>query len=163
PLPLATLDATIAVGAGIDLGLIKAGVEGGITINIHFSWDDLNGDGLVRFSELAANILANNGDPLAVFDIDCRMQLFLRPYVTIDLFLTSFTLTCEFARITLFHISVPSNRPSYLGTLANGVLTLAVGSASHDRIQGNLNDIGESIVVSGSGHHVELSSAQFNV
>src|SRR5262249_10111589 len=59
--------------------------------------------------------------------------------------------------------SVPFNRPSYLGTLANGVLTLAVGSASHDRIQGNLNDIGESIVVSGSGHHVELSSAQFNV
>ena len=30
PLPVATLTATIAVGAAIDLGLIKAGVEGGI-------------------------------------------------------------------------------------------------------------------------------------
>jgi len=148
PLPLATLEATIAVGAGIDLGLIKAGVEGGITITIHFSWDDLDGDGLVRFSEMAANVLANGGNPLAVFDIDGDMQLFLRAYVTIDLFITSFTLTFEFARITLFHFSVPFNRPSFLGTLSNGVLTLAVGPAAHDRIQGSLNDIGESITVS---------------
>ena len=162
-LPLATLDATIAVGAGIDLGLIKAGVEGGITITIHFSWDDLNKDGVVRFSEMAANILANSGDPLAVFDIDGDMQLFLRAYVTIDLFVASFTLNFEFARVTLFHFSVPFNRPSYLGTVSNGVLTLSVGPASHDRIQGNLNDIGESITVSGSGHHVDLTSAQFNV
>jgi hypothetical protein len=38
--------------------------------------------------------------------------------VTIDLFITSFTLNFEFARVTLFHFSVPFNWPSYLGTLA---------------------------------------------
>ena len=37
PLPVATLTAEVAVGAAIDLGLIKAGVEGGITAKIAFS------------------------------------------------------------------------------------------------------------------------------
>ena len=43
-LPVATLTAQIAVGAAIDLGLIKAGVEGGIRATINFAWDDLNSD-----------------------------------------------------------------------------------------------------------------------
>ena len=67
---------------------------------------------------MAANILANGGDPLAVFDIDGDMDLFLRAYVEINLFITSITLTFEFARVTLFHFSVPFDRPSFLGTLS---------------------------------------------
>ena len=94
-LPVATLTAEIAVGAAIDLGLIKAGVEGGITATINFSWDDLNKDGKVRLDEMKANILANGGDPLAVFDITGELDLFLKAYVTIDLFITSFTLTYD--------------------------------------------------------------------
>ena len=60
---------------------------------IKFSWDDLDGDGKVRFNEMFANIIANDNDPLAVFDINGELDLFLRAYVTIDLFITSFTLT----------------------------------------------------------------------
>ena len=41
---------------------------------INFSWDDLDRDGKVRFDEMIANILANGGDPLAVFDIDGELR-----------------------------------------------------------------------------------------
>ena len=151
PLPVATLTAEVAVGAAIDLGLIKAGVEGGITATITFSWDDLNNDGKVRLDELKANILANGGDPLAVFDIAGEIDLFLKAYVTIELYITSFTLTFEFPKITLFKFSVDFTRPSFLGNLNNGALNLAIGPSSKNRLQGDLTDTSETIHVKGSG------------
>src|SRR6185437_10149631 len=150
-LPVATLTAEIAVGAAIDLGLIKAGVEGGITATITFSWDDLNKDGKVRLDELKSNILANGGDPLAVFDIHGEFDLFLKAYVTIDLFITSFTLTYEFPTIKLFSFDVNFTRPAFLGNISNGALTLAIGPSSNNRLQGDLTDGSETIHVRGSG------------
>src|SRR5207249_4514593 len=82
---VATLHAEIAVGAALSAFFFSFGVEGGITADIHFLWSDLNGDGKVRFDELLANLLANAGDPLAVFDIRGQLGLFLRAYITIDL------------------------------------------------------------------------------
>src|SRR5260370_6023585 len=139
PLHFAVLHAEIAVGAAIDLGLIQAGVEGGIAANIFFDWSDLNNDNKVRLSEMLDNILANGGDPLAVFDITGDIELFLRAYVTINLFITSFTLTFEFPKIKLFSFSVPFKRPSFMGTLNNAVLTLAIGPSPKHRAQGNLH------------------------
>ena len=163
PLPVATLTAEIAVGAAIDLGLIKAGVEGGITATILFNWDDLNNDGKVRLDELKANILANGGDPLAVFDITGELDLFLKAYVTIDLFVTSFTLSYTFPTITLFKFSVDFTRPSFLGDENNGTLTLAIGPSSKNRLQGNLSDISETIFVASDGGtgKVKVWSDQF--
>src|SRR5262249_2281712 len=140
PLPVATLHAEIAVGAAISLALISAGVEGGISADIRFLWNDLNGDGKVRLDELKSNILANSGNPLAVFDISGELDLFMRAYVTINLVLTSFTATFEFARLKLFDFQIPFNRPSFLGTQNGGALTLSVGPSSKSRIQGDLND-----------------------
>ncbi len=163
-LPVAMLHAEIAVGAALDLGLIEAGVEGGISADIFFNWDDLNKDGKVRLDEMKANILANGGDPLAVFDITGEIDLFLRAYVTINLFFTSFTETFEFARLKLFSFSVPFKRPAFLGTQNGGALTLAIGPSSKNRIQGNLDDISESIHVASDGGsgRVKVWSDQFN-
>ena len=151
PLPVAMLTAEVAVGAAIDLGLIKAGVEGGITATITFSWNDLNGDGKVRLDELKSNILANGGNPLAVFDIDGEIDFFLKAYVTIELYITSFTLTFEFPKITLFTFHVDFTRPSFLGNENNGTLNLAIGPSSKNRLQGDLSDTSETIHVKGSG------------
>ncbi len=163
PLPVATLTAEIAVGAALDLVLLKVGVEGGIRATILFNWNDLNNDGKVRLDELKANILANGGNPLAVFDITGELDLFLRAYVTIDLFITSFTLTFEFPKITLFKFSSDFTRPSFLGNVSDGTLTLAIGSSSKQRIQGNLNDISETIHVASNGGagQVKVWSEQF--
>ena len=162
PLPVATLTAEIAVGAAIDLALIKAGVEGGIRATVLFSWDDLNKDGKVRLDELKSNLLANGGDPLAVFDISGEFDLFLRAYVTIELYITSFTLTFEFPTITLFKFDVPFTRPAFLGNVSNGTLTLAIGPSSNNRLQGDLTDGSESIFVRGTGGgNVSVWSPQF--
>ena len=161
-LPVATLTAEIAVGAAIDLGLIKAGVEGGITATVLFNWDDLNGDGKVRLDELKSNILANGGDPLAVFDISGEFDLFLKAYVTIDLFITSFTLSYTFPTIKLFSFDVDFTRPAFLGNVSNGTLTLAIGPSSNNRLQGDLTDGSETIHVRGTGGgNVSVWSDQF--
>src|SRR5207247_1139055 len=163
-LPVATLHAEIAVGAAISLGLVSAGVEGGISADIFFNWDDLNGDGKVRLDEMLANVLANGGNPLAVFDITGLLQFFLRAYVKIELFITSITLTFEFARITLFKFDVPFKRPSFLGSQNGGAVTLAIGPSSKNRIKGNLDDIGETVHVKSNGGagRIAIWSDQFN-
>jgi len=163
-LPVAMLHAEIAVGAALDLGLIEAGVEGGISADIFFNWNDLNQDGKVRLDELKANVLANGGNPLAVFDITGEIDLFLRAYVTINLLFTSFTETFEFARLKLFSFAVPFNRPAFLGTQNGGALTLSIGPSSKNRLQGNLDDIGETIHVASNGGagRVKVWSDQFN-
>ena len=76
----------------------------------------------MRFDELKANLLANGYYPLAVFDITGELDLFLRAYVEINLFITKITLTFEFARLKLFDFSADFTRPSYLGTESGGVL-----------------------------------------
>jgi hypothetical protein len=76
PLPLAQLNATIAVGRNRPRP-DQGGSRG--RHHHHRLQDDLNGDGLVRFSEMAANVLANSNNPLAVFDITGDMQLFCAP------------------------------------------------------------------------------------
>src|SRR5207247_3311310 len=78
--PEAVLNAEIAIGAGLSLGFISAGVEGGIAADIDFNLSDLNADGKVRFDELAGNIVANSFNPLAIFDISGKFDLFLRAF-----------------------------------------------------------------------------------
>src|SRR5205823_1006 len=137
PRPQATLHAEIAVGAAISLALISAGVEGGIAADIFFSLSDLDKDGKVRLSEMAANLLANNYNPLAVFDITGVLALFLRAYVTIDFGFFSVTSTFEFARLKLLDFTIPFKRPAFMGTMSGGVLTLAIGSNAKNRLQGD--------------------------
>ena len=150
--PQATLHAEIAVGAALDLGLIEAGVEGGIAADIQFFLDDLNKDGKIRLSEIEANLIANHFNPIAVFDISGVLTFFLRAYVTINLLFTSFTETFEFARIKLLDFTITFVRPSILATQSGGVLTLAIGPNAKNRLQGNLSgDIDQTIHVKGSG------------
>ncbi|HSH22314.1 MAG TPA: hypothetical protein VK992_06850, partial [Candidatus Caenarcaniphilales bacterium] len=158
----ATLRAEIAVGAAISLALITAGVEGGITANIFFNLSDLDNDTKVRFDELKANVLANGGNPLAVFDISGLLEFFLRAYVEINLGITKIKKEFEFARLKLFEFDIPFKRPAFLGTQSGDTLTLAIGPNSQNRLQGVLDDIGETIFVSGDAGNIKVWSDQFN-
>ena len=86
-----------------------------------------------------------------MFDITGELDLFLKAYVTIQLYITSFTLSFTFPTITLFKFSVDFTRPSFLGNLNGGALTLAIGPSSKNRLQGDLSDTSETIHVKGSG------------
>src|SRR5439155_728339 len=163
PRPQATLHAEIAVGAAISLGLISAGVEGGIAADIQFFLSDLDKDGKIRLSELAANLLANDFNPIAVFDIKGVLTFFLRAYVKINLLFTSITLPFEFARLKLLDFTITFKRPAFMAPLQGGVLTLAIGPDAHNRLQGDVTDISEAIYAKSAGAGVvKVWSPQFN-
>ena len=166
--PEATLKAEIAVGAGISLGLIKAGVEGGIDFTVEFNLADLDNDGKVRVGELAANVAANLGEfgplaPLAIFDVEGIVQFFMRAFVEINLLLTTIKKEFEFVRLTLFEFEIPFERPSLLATQSGDTLTLNIGPNAAERLRGDLRDIGETIHVKNIGDDVVVWSDQFNV
>jgi hypothetical protein len=139
--PEATFSASIAVGAALSLGVATVGVEGGITANIFFNLNDPDHDGKVRFEELASNILANGGDPLAMFDISGDIEFFLRAYIQVLFFEASF----EFVRLKLFSFEIPFNRPGVLASQSGDTLTLNIGPNAAGRMQGDTTDGNEEI------------------
>jgi Ca2+-binding RTX toxin-like protein len=163
PEPEATLTATIAVGAALSVVIFKVGVEGGITATINFDIADLDGDGRVRFKEIAENLIANDFNPLAIFDISGYLEFFLRAYIEINLFITKITLTFEFARLRLFEFEIDFNRPAILANNSGGVLTLHIGPSAGQRLNGNVDDIGETIHVESDGSgNILVWSDQFD-
>jgi Ca2+-binding RTX toxin-like protein len=157
----AFLSAQITVGAGLSLGLIKAGVEGGIQATILFNFADLDRDGKIRFDELAANILANSNNPLAVFDISGMIQFFLRAFVEINLILTKIELEFEFARVTLFEFESDFVRPAIMANVSSDELILNIGPNAASRLNGDLSDGNETIFVAEDGSDLVVWSAQF--
>ncbi|HXV76086.1 MAG TPA: calcium-binding protein, partial [Candidatus Polarisedimenticolaceae bacterium] len=158
-----TFTAQIAVGAGVDLGLIKAGVEGGIEATINFNFADLDRDGKVRADELAGNLVANDFNPLSVFDISGLIEFFMRAFVEINLFITQITLEFEFVRLTLFEFNIPFERPAIMASQSGDTLTLNIGSSAAQRLNGDTSDIGETVHVESFGGGVIVWSDQFNV
>ena len=86
------------------------------------------------------------------------IEFFLRAYVEVLFVKAEF----EFVRLKLFEFNIPFERPSFLATQSGDTLTLAIGPNSSNRIQGDLNDIAESIFVSGNSGTVKVWSPQFN-
>jgi hypothetical protein len=158
PTPQATFYAELAAGAEINLGVAKAGVEGGISATINFFLDDLNEDGKIRLSELADNLAANSFNPLSVFDISGEMDLFLRAFLEIDLGLFTFSTDYTFAQLTLFKFSSDFTRPAFLGSVDGaGALTLNIGPDAGNRLHGDINDDNESITVSGTSGDISVT------
>ncbi|MHC1764378.1 MAG: hypothetical protein AB9869_08735 [Verrucomicrobiia bacterium] len=136
-----TFSAEIAVGAALSLGIATIGVEGGIGADIFFNLNDPDLDTKVRFSEMASNIVANDGNPLAIFDVSGIISFFLRAYIEVLFFEASF----EFVRLELFTFDIPFERPGVLATQQGSTLTLNIGPNAAGRIQGNTTDIAETI------------------
>src|SRR5262249_10381188 len=154
-IPQASFSAEVAAGAEIDLGIAQAGVEGGITASINFFLDDLNNDNKIRLSEIAANLEANDFDPIAVFDISGEIDFFLKAFLKIDLGFFSFETDYEFARLTLFKFDATFNRPQVLGDVdKDGNLTLNMGPNASQRLHGNVDGHDESFTVSGDSSDI---------
>jgi Ca2+-binding RTX toxin-like protein len=158
--PEATFSAEIAVGAALSLGIATIGVEGGIGADIFFNLNDPDQDTKVRFAEMASNIVANDGNPLAMFDVSGLVSFFLRAYIEVLFFEASF----EFARIELFSFDIPFERPGVLASQQGSTLTLNIGPNASARIQGDTSDGNEEIHVKTiADGTVVVWSDQFNV
>ncbi|WP_212830063.1 calcium-binding protein [Catellatospora sp. TT07R-123] len=84
--PVVTLRGEIAAGAEVSVLILKAGIEGGIRLTVGFSWNDPNNDGKFRLSEFVHALMVN---PICLFTTSGQLSVFLRVYITIDLFLFS--------------------------------------------------------------------------
>jgi Ca2+-binding RTX toxin-like protein len=152
------------VGAAeLNLGIARAGVEGGIEAEIFFDWYDAYADGRVHISEMANSIWANDGNPIAVFDVGGALTFQMAAFLEISIigFELEIPITPE---ITLFDFEIPFERPPILATQADGLLILNTGPNAEDRLVGNTSDGSEEITVNWiSGNTVEVTSTMFGV
>jgi Ca2+-binding RTX toxin-like protein len=98
-----------AVGAAVDLVIVKAGIEAGLRATLDLNLRDggflepvpaENLDGKLRIDEIITYI--NN--PLCLFDVSGRLEAFIRLFVTIDFFLFSTTFKQTIVNIVLLEL-----------------------------------------------------------
>ncbi|ONI92778.1 hypothetical protein ALI22I_02115 [Saccharothrix sp. ALI-22-I] len=127
PLPVVTFRGELAAGAAVSVVLIEVGIKGGVALTINLSWADPNNDGKFRFFEFSKVALKN---PMCLFNMDGRLSLFLKVYITIGFSPFSVSFDFTLADITLLDFSVKANcepPPPVLAHADGTTLVLHVG------------------------------------
>ncbi|MEH6588207.1 MAG: LEPR-XLL domain-containing protein [Halioglobus sp.] len=172
--PELELDLSLVAAAELNLGVAKGGVSGGVYGSIDFNLNDPNLDGKVRIEELLGNIVAQaNAEgleklltPLAIFDVSGEVYAQLKAFLEVDVLLFSISYNEDITpRIPIFEFDLEFDRPLQLGTTYAGsqgeTLQLSVGELSDLRLNGDLSDGAERVVVTqgSNGLTVTLSDA----
>ncbi|KAB1907212.1 calcium-binding protein [Micromonospora sp. AMSO31t] len=125
--PVVTLRGEIAAGAEVSVLIVKAGIEGGIRLTVGFSWNDPNNDGKFRTSEFLQALLVN---PVCLFTTSGQLSVFLKVYITIDLFLFSKTFDFTLVDATLLDFRAQPDctpKPPELGGTVGDTLVVFAG------------------------------------
>ena len=128
PLAVVSLTGTIAAGAEVTAFVLKAGVEGGITLTVNFYWNDPDNDGKFRFSEFLATALNN---PVCLFNEGGSLNVFLEVFITIGFspFDVSFNFTLVNVKLLDFTLQPDCNpAPPRLGGVVGKTLYLYAGN-----------------------------------
>ena len=80
--PEIALTFTIQAGAAVSIGIVEAGITGGVTLDISLDAFDPNGDGKIYSDEFAG---ASSG-PDCAFNVSSGIEFFLQFYFSIELF-----------------------------------------------------------------------------
>ncbi|MEM8790522.1 MAG: matrixin family metalloprotease [Pseudomonadota bacterium] len=159
--PELTLLGGIVAAAELNLGIARAGVAGGLFIEILFDLFDPDNDGKVRITELFSNIenqLRAPGAekllaPLAIFDVTGRIFAELFAFLKIDF--GFFSVEKEFpitGEITIVDFEIDFFRPPVVATEQdNGDLVINVGPFAPQRLLSDAFDFGENITVRKTG------------
>ncbi|HVK20939.1 MAG TPA: calcium-binding protein [Actinokineospora sp.] len=129
PLPVVTFRGELAAGAAVSVVLIEVGIKGGVALTINLTWADPNNDGKFRFFEFSKIALQN---PMCLFNMDGRLSLFLKVYITLGFSIFSVSFDFTLADITLLDFSVKPNcepPPPILAHEDGGTLILHVGDS----------------------------------
>jgi hypothetical protein len=145
--PNVVLNAGIAAGAELSIGIADAGVQGGIYATVSMSLHDIDHTGKLRIGELGQEILTM---PQCLFDVSGDVYVQLTAYFDVNLFLfsihKSFDITPPIVLFS-FNYSCPPPTP-VLATPIDGVLYLNMGPRASDRVNGNLTSTDEQFTVS---------------
>ena len=127
--PEVKLVATLEAGAGVSIGIVTAGLKGGVTLTISLDLNDPNDDGKLRTAEIRDLF---SGNATCVFDAKATIEAFIAVFVEIELVFTSLSWEFDLLRLgpyTLFEYGCPDTLPS-LVKLVGDRLTLTSGSKS---------------------------------
>ncbi|PLX94607.1 MAG: hypothetical protein C0619_02600, partial [Desulfuromonas sp.] len=163
--PELVLTGGLWAAAELNLGVARAGVGGGVFIEIDFDLFDPDRDGRVRLKEIAGNIV-NEWEygnpalaPLAIFDVHGEITAELFAFLKVDLFILTIDERFEITPpITILEFDIPFTRPPILATeLEGGDLQINAGEFADQRLNGDLSDFGENFEVK------SISSTQVQV
>ncbi|HEX4999611.1 MAG TPA: calcium-binding protein, partial [Terriglobia bacterium] len=160
--PEITFEFGLTGAAEINLGIARAGVEGGIDSIINFDWHDSIPDTNVHFSEIIGNILAEGGNILAPFDVSGAMTFSLSAFLEISVLGIDldFPITPE---VTLFEFNPDFDRAPLLGEVNDGTLFLHMGPTAEDRLNGDTSDGNEEFFLERDGNDVKVWSPKLGV
>jgi Ca2+-binding RTX toxin-like protein len=143
--PQVQLYGSIAAYAALDLGILEAGVGGGLFATVGFTVHDPSGTGKVHLDELSADIKKGT-----IFDASGALKAYLNAFVKIDLGFLSKTWYFDIASVTLAQIGepAPSTPPvPQLATQNGGDLRLNIGPYAMQRLYGNTADGNETLTI----------------
>ncbi len=152
--PQVTLDASISIGASLDLTLLRAGVTGTLHGEITMMLYDSTGTGKVRLDQILSEI---EHDPLEIFvftgEIDLTISAFV--WIGIDIPIVGEITLVDLhfniiGPITLVSFSTaPSPTPTLATQASDGTLTLNSGSLATNRLVGDNTATGGTFSVVG--------------
>ncbi|MEH6644767.1 calcium-binding protein [Sulfitobacter sp.] len=148
----------ITAAAELNLGVARAGVAGGLFIEILFDLFDPDNDGKVRINELVSNFVnqtraPDTADqllaPLAIFDVTGEIFARLFAFLKIDLVLFEIDKEWDLVDpITLATFEIDFFRPPIVASeAANGDLIINTGQFAAQRLLGDATDGDETVTV----------------
>ncbi len=159
--PEISLTGEVKAGAGVDLGLVAAGVDGGVRMTVALDLDDRpDPDGKLRLEEIAEKM----SNPICLFEVSGRLDAFLGAWVRIGFGWFSKTWRFDIVNITLLEFSAacepPSPNPS---DVSSGNCVVNIGPNYRAR-KFNLSEEDEEVVVrqlDGAGTRFSVSLMGF--
>ncbi|MGP6087157.1 LEPR-XLL domain-containing protein [Antarctobacter jejuensis] len=161
----------ITAAAELNLGIARAGVAGGLFIEIMFDLFDPDNDGKVRITELASNFTnqlraPSDGEkllaPLAIFDV--TGEIFARLFAFLKIDFGFFEVDKEWDLvdpITILDFEIDFFRPPVVASEAdNGDLIINVGDFAEQRLLGDATDFGEVVYIEKDG---PIDNGYYNV
>ncbi len=163
---------SITAAAQVNLVVAKAGVKGGIFLEIRFDLNDPDNDGMVHISELAANFMNEwrFGEkalaPLAIFDISGDITARLFAFIYVDLFFFSIDWEQDIVPpITIVEFNFSFGRhPVWANELPNGDVVLNIGPSAGQRVHGPLDgSAAEAVTVTGTRSSLMVNGQEYKL
>lgn len=136
----------VYAGASVNILIFEAGLEGGIRLTVGLNLDDSpDPDGKLHIEEIVNKL--NN--PICLFEVEGRLELFLRAFLEVDLFLFSERVEFEFLNILLLDFSAACTPPEPILAVKSGnTLTLNIGNEVRRKArQVNIDEVNEKVTV----------------
>ena len=131
--PEVKLVTTLEAGAGVSIGIVTAGLKGGITLTINLDLADPSRDGKLRAAEIR-DVFA--GDANCIFDASATIEAYIAVFIEIELLFTSQSWEYDLLRLgpyTLFEYGCEPKVPT-LVVWENGKLVLTSGNHAGQRV-----------------------------